>query len=398
MNIEEKLAACERAYIQVDLDAIESNMQNMKKHMNPNTKMLGVIKADGYGHGAVPIAHRLEPLDFIAGFAVATPEEAHILREAGVQKPIIILGYSFPYSYEILVSEDVRMAIFRRDTIEQLAQTAKKVGRKAKVHIKVDTGMGRIGISPDEEGLSFVRELVACKEIEVEGIFTHFARADEKDKTYAVEQFTQFSQFVNRIESELHITIPVKHCANSAAIMELPQTYMDVVRAGITLYGLEPSDEVDKKLVTLKPAMSLFSKIVYIKTLHKGQYLSYGGTYVAKQDVRVATIPVGYGDGYPRSLSNKGYVLIHGKKAPIIGRICMDQMMVDISGIPNVMEGDVVTLLGVDQTEQITAEQIGELSGRFNYEFICDLSKRIPRVYIQNGRVSSVKVFFNDFE
>ena len=396
-ELQEKLESYQRVWAEVDLDAIWENMVHMKENIAENTKILAVIKTDGYGHGGVPIAKMLEQLDFMFGYAAATYEEAHVLREAGVKKPILILGYTFPYCYEELIREEIRPAVYRRDTVEELAAAAAKVGKKAKVHIKVDTGMGRIGITPDEEGLEFVRFLIEHPELEVEGIFTHFAKSDETDKTSANHQLELFQDFIKKIQTELGITIPVKHCSNSAAILEMPQANMDMVRAGITTYGLYPSEEVSKDIVPLRAAMSLYSHIVYCKTIHAGQSVSYGGLFTAQKDTRVATIPVGYGDGYPRSLSGKGYVLIRGKKAPILGRVCMDQFMVDISEIPGVMEGDKVTLLGVDGTERITAEELGELSGRFNYEFVCDLGKRIPRVYIQHGEITEVRDYFENF-
>lgn len=396
-ELQEKLESYQRVWAEVDLDAIWENMVHMKENIAKNTKILAVIKTDGYGHGGVPIAKMLEQLDFMFGYAAATYEEAHVLREAGVKKPILILGYTFPYCYEELIREEIRPAVYRRDTVEELTAAAAKVGQKAKVHIKVDTGMGRIGITPDEEGLEFVRFLIEHPELEVEGIFTHFAKSDETDKTSANHQLELFQNFIDKIQTELGITIPVKHCSNSAAILEMPQANMDMVRAGITTYGLYPSEEVSKDIVPLRAAMSLYSHIVYCKTIHAGQSVSYGGLFTATKDTRVATIPVGYGDGYPRSLSGKGYVLIHGKKAPILGRVCMDQFMVDISEIPEAMEGDKVTLLGMDGTERITAEELGELSGRFNYEFVCDLGKRIPRVYIQHGEITEVRDYFENF-
>ena len=396
-ELQEKLESYQRVWAEVDLDAIWENMVHMKENIAENTKILAVIKTDGYGHGGVPIAKMLEQLDFMFGYAAATYEEAHVLREAGVKKPILILGYTFPYCYEELIREEIRPAVYRRDTVEELAAAAAKVGKKAKVHIKVDTGMGRIGITPDEEGLEFVRFLIEHPELEVEGIFTHFAKCDEADKTSANHQLEIFQNFIDKIQTELGITIPVKHCSNSAAILEMPQANMDMVRAGITTYGLYPSEEVSKDIVPLRAAMSLYSHIVYCKMIHAGQSVSYGGLFTAQKDTRVATIPVGYGDGYPRSLSGRGYVLIHGKRAPILGRVCMDQFMVDISEIPEAMDGDKVTLLGMDGTERITAEELGELSGRFNYEFVCDLGKRIPRVYIQHGEITEVRDYFENF-
>ena len=396
-ELQEKLDSYQRVWAEVDLDAIWENMVHMKENIAENTKILAVIKTDGYGHGGVPIAKMLEQLDFMFGYAAATYEEAHVLREAGVKKPILILGYTFPYCYEELIREEIRPAVYRRDTVEELAAAAAKVGQKAKIHIKVDTGMGRIGVTPDDEGLKFVKFIMEHPELEVEGIFTHFAKSDETDKTSANHQLKLFQNFIDRIQTELGLTIPIRHCSNSAAILEMPQANMDMVRAGITTYGLYPSEEVSKDIVPLRAAMSLYSHIVYCKTIHAGQSVSYGGLFTAQKDTRVATIPVGYGDGYPRSLSGKGYVLIHGKKAPILGRVCMDQFMVDISEIPGAMEGDKVTLLGTDGSERITAEELGELSGRFNYEFVCDLGKRIPRVYRQHGEITEVKDYFENF-
>ena len=387
-----------RVYAQIDLDAAHYNMESMKHNTSPETKMIGVIKADGYGHGSVPLAHELEELPYLFGFATASFEEADILRMSGITKPILILGYTFPYSYEKMIEEEIRPAVFRQDQVRQLSETAVKVGKKAKIHIKVDTGMSRIGIRPDDSGIAFVREAAFLPGIEIEGIFTHFAKADMKDKSTAEHQFTVFRDFTDRIKKELGIKIPVRHCSNSAGIIRMPEANMDVVRAGITLYGLWPSDEVERDIIDLKPLMTLRSHIVYIKSLEKGRQISYGGTFEVKDTMRVATIPVGYADGYPRSLSGKGYVLIHGKKAAILGRVCMDQMMVDVTDIPEAEEGDVVTLLGTDGDLVITAEEMGELSGRFNYELVCDFSKRVPRVYVKGGRIVGTKDYYKDFE
>lgn len=378
-----------RGFLTVDLDAIVDNMKHMKGNIGEQTKMIGVVKTNGYGHGSVPIALALESLDFMYGFAVATPEEAVELRENGIGKPLIILGYTFPYCYEMLASKEIRPAVFRRDMLPLMDAAAEKVGKRMKVHVKVDTGMGRIGIRPDESGVEFVRELLTYKHLELEGIFTHFARADEYDKTEARKQLYSFREFIAEIEETLSVKIPVKHCSNSAGILELKDANMDVVRAGITLYGLAPSDEVDMQTVPLKPAMALYSHVVYVKDLYPGEAVSYGGTFVASKPMRIATIPLGYGDGYPRSLSNRGYVLIRGRKAPILGRVCMDQFMVDVSDIAGVREGEPVTLLGRDGEECISAEALGELSGRFNYELVCDFSRRLPRVYFRDGHLIS---------
>lgn len=378
---------CERGYVEVDLDAIKSNMLRMKANIANNTQMLGVIKTDGYGHGSVPIARHLEELSFLWGYATATAEEAFKLVEAGIRKPVLILGYTFPYSYPELARYQIRPALFREDSLAELNRSAEAEGKDIHVHIKVDTGMGRIGITPDRQGLSFIRKVLTYPNIKIEGIFTHFARADEKDKGSAYGQLQIFKDFVDMVERELGIIIPIKHCSNSAGILEIPEANMDLVRAGITMYGLLPSDEVDRDRVPLRPALSLYSQIVYVKTIQKGQAVSYGGTYVADRERRVATIPIGYGDGYPRSLSGKGQVLICGKRANILGRICMDQFMVDITDIPEAGEGDKVVLLGYDGNGHISAEELGAVSGRFNYELVCDLGKRLPRIYLKDNKI-----------
>jgi alanine racemase len=315
------------------------------------------------------------------------------LREAGFKKKILILGYTFPYSFDMLVKNDISPAVFRKDSLDGLCKAAKDNDKKLKVHVKVDTGMGRIGISPDDTGLEFVKEVLSRPELELEGIFTHFAKADETDKTSVNKQIKIFKEFTDRIERELGYRVPIRHCSNSAGILELPDANMDMVRAGITMYGLMPSDEVNLGSIELTAAMSLRSHISYIKTVHAGQSVSYGGLFTAKEDTKVATVPLGYGDGFPRMLTGKGNVLIGGKRCPIIGRICMDQFMVDVTALPDVKEGDEVVLMGRMGDECISAEEIGELSGRFNYELVCLITDRLPRVYFKNGKIYKSKVY-----
>lgn len=381
----------QRVYAAVDLSAVLSNMERMHGAISPQTKMIGVIKTDGYGHGAVPIGRELEKLPYVFGYATATAEEAFALRRAGLHKPILVLGYTFPYSYEELILQKIRPAVFRRDALEELSACAGRLGTNAVVHVKVDTGMSRIGIRPDEEGLAFMDWLSGLSHIEVEGIFTHFARADETDQTAALAQLSKFTAFAGEAERRMGKQIPFKHCSNSAGILTMPQANLSLVRAGITLYGLSPSEEVTKDILALNPVLSLKSRLVYVKEIEAGTPVSYGGTFVAKGRMRIATVPVGYGDGYPRSLSNKGSVLVRGKRAPILGRICMDQFMVDVSDIPGAAEGDEVTLIGADGVDCITMEELGALSGRFNYELACDLGKRIPRVYLKDGEIVCTK-------
>lgn len=371
----------DRVWAEIDLQAAVANMESMHRNLKPGTKMIAVIKTDGYGHGAVRLAEQLEPIDYVWGYAVATYEEARELREAGRRKPILILGYTFPYCYEGLAEEEIRPACFCEDMLEALSEAGKKTGKPVRIHVAVDTAMSRIGVRPDDEGLAFVKKALETPNVEVEGIFTHFSKADETDPANTKRQIAEFTAFCKRIETELGYRIPVQHCSNSAGIVRFPEANLDLVRAGITLYGLWPSAEVPKDVVPLQPMLSLYSHVAYVKTVPAGTPVSYGGTYVTEKETVLATIPVGYGDGYARGLSNKGYVLIRGQKAPICGRVCMDQFMVDVSGIPGAAAGDLVTLVGRDGEETITLEMLGDLSGRFNYEFACDLGKRIPRVY-----------------
>lgn len=395
MKEENLIPVCQRLYARIDLDAIRSNVNQLKSCLKPGTKIIAVVKADGYGHGAVPIAKELEALEGIWGFATATAEEAFALRKAQISAPVLVLGYAFPESYEQMIEKEIRLTVFRADTLTELADAYKNLERrgihkKAKVHIKVDTGMNRIGIKPGEEGLAFVEQAFLSKGIEVEGIFTHFARADEADKTSAHKQLSAFHGFLELIEKRGY-QIPMKHCANSAGIMELPAASMDAVRAGVAMYGLWPSEEMQRDKISLNAALSLYGRIVCVKEIEAGEAISYGGCFVAERRMRIATIPAGYADGYPRGLSGKGYVLICGKRAPILGRICMDQFMVDVTDIPEAMEGTWVTLIGREAAEEITMELLGEMSGRFNYEFACCLGKRVPRVYIKNGSISLIR-------
>lgn len=378
-----------RVVARIDLGAIEHNLEAMRNNIPEGTKIMAVIKTDAYGHGAVEIGKDLENKEYIWGYATATAEEAFELRDAGLKKPILILGYTFPYAYERMIKEDIRPAVFRLDMAKELNDCAGRLLEageiigQAPIHIAVDTGMSRIGVTPDENGVSFAKEVRLMKNLHIEGVFTHFARADEKDLTNARQREEVFKNFLRAFEEECGYRIPIKHCANSASIIAIPESSMDMVRAGVTMYGMWPSEEVPRDIIDLKPAMELISHVVMVKTVPEGTPVSYGGTFVTSRRTTIATIPVGYGDGYPRSLSGKGYVLIDGHRAPILGRVCMDQFMVDVTDIPAVQEGDEVVLMGTDAVsgETISAEFLGELSGRFNYELTCDISKRVPRLY-----------------
>lgn len=381
----------DRVWAEVDLDAITANIENIKKCIKPETKIIAVLKTDGYGHGDLPIARILEPDDAVWGYAVATVEEAYTLREKGIKKPLLILGYTFPYSYEKMIEEEIRPTVFMLDMAQMLSEKAQEMGKVCHIHIKVDTGMTRIGMHPDEESIELIRKIKELPGLELEGIFTHFATADESDKSKTYRQMQMFQSFVNETEDKLSFQFPMKHCSNSAGIIEMPEANMDAVRAGIIIYGLWPSKEVeDDHKMELKPALALKSRIVYVKMVSANQEISYGGTFITARDTQVATICIGYGDGYPRSLSNIGYVLVNGQKAPILGRVCMDQFMVDVTDVKGeVCVGDVVTLIGDDGGKTISMEELGELSGRFNYELACDIGKRVPRIYKMDGTLIS---------
>lgn len=369
-----------RIRAEIDLGAVRDNFAAMKDKLEDGVKMIAVVKADAYGHGAVKIAQMMEPYDYIWGFAVATTEEGVELRRAGIRKPVLCLGFIFPEDYDTLAQLQIRPATFKYSQAKQLSDAAEKAGKALPVHIAVDTGMGRIGFRVTEENADEVVKISKLPGLVIEGMFTHFAKADETDKSYTDYQFDQYEKFASMLDRR-GVKIPMKHVANSASIMEIPKTHLDAVRAGITIYGIYPSDEVDRTRLTLKPVMSLVSHITYIKTVPAGTPISYGGTFTTKRVSRIATVPAGYGDGYPRSLSGKADVLIRGHRAPVIGRICMDQIMVDVTDI-EAEEFDKVTLLGRDGREEITADELGEKSGRFPYELVCCITKRVPRVYL----------------
>ena len=384
-----------RVYAAIDLDAIEYNLKSIKNNISKGTKIMAVIKTDAYGHGAVQVAHKIEQNDFLIGFAVATAEEAFILRRHGITKKILILGAIFPYQFDELIKNDITLPIYDLNTSKELSKTAVQLEKEVHLHFKLDTAMSRLGVPVNESSAELAKQISLLDNVVLEGVFTHFSKSDEKDKTTANIQLEKFKSFIKLCENK-GITYKYKHCSNSAASIDLKDANFDFVRLGISLYGMYPSDEVDKSAVNLKPALSLKSCICFLKEIAPGTSVGYGGTFTATQTTKVATIPVGYGDGYPRLLSNKGYVLIHGKKAPIIGRVCMDQFMVDVTGIENVNLMDEVVLVGKSENEYLSVETLSELCGRFNYEFVCDLGKRIPRVYYENGIVTQTHDYFND--
>ena len=382
-----------RVCARIDLDAIEYNMEMMHKNTREGVSMISVIKTDGYGHGAVQIARMLEPKDYIWGYAVATLDEAVVLRKRGIKKPILVLGCIFPDQWEAAITHEIRFTVYTKEMAEGISELAGKLDKDAYVHIKLDTGMSRLGFLIQEESAEIITGITRLPGLIMEGMFTHFAKADETDKTFTNKQYEGYLWMKKRLE-ENGVTFQYYHCCNSAGIIDVKEANLDLVRAGISTYGLYPSEEVEKENVPLKPALELVSHVAHVKWVDEGTPVSYGGTYITKRRTRIATIPVGYGDGYPRSLSNKGYVLIHGKEAPILGRVCMDQFMVDVTEIEDVAFGDVVTLVGENEGAHLPVEVLSDLSGRFNYEFVCDLGKRIPREFIRHGEVVEQMDYF----
>ena len=366
-----------RVRADIDLGAIRTNILNMKAGLDEKTRICCVIKADGYGHGALKIAKAMD--DIAAFYAVATIDEALELREAGIKTPLLILGYIHPDGYEAAIENDIRLTVFDKEDCALISEAAQKAKKKAKLHIKIDTGMSRIGFAPDEKSLETVKEIYEDPWLEAEGIFTHLFAADAKDKTSAYAQVGKFDGFCRRLKEE-GADIKIRHCSNSAAAISMPETNFDMVRLGIAQYGLYPSDDVRE--LELIPAMSLKSHVVMVKDIPKGTSVGYGATYTAPEKRKIATIPVGYADGYARSLSNKGRVLINGRYAPITGRICMDQFMADVTDILDVRKGSEVILIGSSGENSVTMEEAAALSGRFNYEFACGIGKRVPRCYI----------------
>lgn len=382
-----------RIRARIDLDAIEYNIEKMKENLPEDTKLIVVAKADCYGHGALQTTSLLSLKEYVWGFAVATLDEAIVLRRGGITKPILVLGCIFPEQWVDALENNIRITVYTEELTKVLSDLAVKIGRKAYVHVKLDTGMGRIGFTPGKEGADKIEEISKLPNIVMEGLYTHFSKADEGDKSYTMKQMEAYTWMKEELAGR-GITFSYYHCCNSAGIIDLKGAGQNLSRAGISTYGMYPSEEVHKENVDLKPALELISHVAFVKWVDEGEVISYGGTYVTKRRTKIATIPVGYGDGYPRSLSNKGYMLIHGKKAPIIGRVCMDQCMVDVTEIEDVKFGDEVVLVGRDGDEYLSVETLSRLSDRFNYEFVCLMGKRIPREYIRRGEVQEQMDYF----
>ena len=366
--------------VEIDLDTISENFDAIRA--KAQAPVMAIIKADAYGHGAIPVARLLQ--DRCAFFGVSSILEALELRKAGLTIPILILGYTPVSAYPTAIAEGIRPAIFHYEDALALSEAAVQAGKPAPFHFVIDTGMSRIGFQVTEESADICAKIAALPGLQAEGLFSHFATADCEDLSRAKRQRELYDAFDVMLK-ERGVNIPIRHLNNSAGLMNFDRPY-DMVRSGIITYGMYPSDEVSPELLALKPALRWLSRVTHVKTLPAGREISYGGTYVTKKANVVATVPVGYADGYRRNLSGKFYVLIKGKKAPILGRVCMDQMMVDVTDIPGVEVGDRVTLIGQDGDEVITIEEISAVADSFNYEFACGISRRVPRIYIRGGQ------------
>ncbi len=372
-----------RVEADIYLDRIRENIKKMKACVPPQMKMLAVIKADAYGHGAIEVSRALD--DLVDFYAVACIDEAMELRQAKCTKPLLILGYTDESANEELIEYDIRPTIYQVDQCRILSEKAQAMGKQAKIHIKIDTGMNRIGFLCDETGLQDVLAVSRMPGIMVEGIFTHYACADQADKTEANIQYNRFLWFIRQLEKE-GVSIPVKHISNSAGIMEMDNTPFDMVRSGIVTYGLYPSEEIKQDRAVLVPAMEWISRVIHVKEVKAGCGIGYGWSYITPHDMKIATVSAGYADGYPRAQSNRGRVIIHGEYADIVGRVCMDQFMVDVTHIPDVRIRDKVILAGRDGDKVITIEEIAKPAESFNYELVCNVGRRVPRVYIRDGK------------
>ena len=373
-----------RTWAEIDLNAIEHNIREIRRITDKNSRIMAVVKADAYGHGVLNVADTLlkNGADMLG---VADMDEAVERRVNGFSADILILGYCEQSRISDGILYDITMTVCSYEFARLISETAVRAGKTAKIHIKIDTGMSRIGFyyQQHDGAIEEIKKIFTLPNLFIEGIFTHFATSDETDKSYTNRQFELFCEICDRLQKE-DCPIPVRHCSNSGAIIDCPQMHLDMVRAGIILYGYYPSDEVNREKLSLIPAMTLKSTVVQVKEIGKGSGISYGKTVIADKPMRIATIPVGYADGYPRSLSNKGLVEIGGRTARITGRICMDQCMIDVSALPEVKRGDQVTLFG---NGGVTADTIAKIRGTIHYEVLCDVKRRVPRVYIKDGKI-----------
>lgn len=374
----------QRVIAEINLDNIAHNIKQIRSIVDPKAKLLAIVKADGYGHGAVEVAKTCL-YNGAEHLATAMSAEGVELRENNIFVPILILGYTIDSKLEEVVKYELTQTVFSYETAQKLSEIAKKLNKTAYIHIKLDTGMGRIGFPANDNTVEEIIKISKLSNIKITGIFTHFATSDEKDKSFTLEQYKRFRYVTDKL-NERGLTDIIRHVANSGAILDMPELSLDMVRAGIIIYGLYPSDEV-KKTIELKPAMSLKTHVSFIKEVSENTPISYGRTYYTDKKTKIATIPVGYADGYSRVLSNHARVIIKGQFAKQIGNICMDQFMTDITHIDGVKENDEVILMGKSGDLEITAEELAKAQGTINYEVVCNVGKRVPRVYVKGGEI-----------
>jgi len=377
-------------WAEIDLDKLAHNMREIRR-IAKSENIIAVVKADAYGHGAIDVAPVL--LENGANrLAVAIQSEAVELRRSGIECPIMILGFTPPNLIDNLLKYDIEQTVYSFEFARRLSKMAVKKNKIAKIHIAVDTGMGRIGFLPSDASCEEVYKISKLPNIIIEGMFCHFSTADEKDKTYTYGQVKKYDDFYEKLKAK-NVYIKIRHIANSAAIIDLPETHYEAVRPGIIIYGYYPSDEVNKENIDLLPVMTLKTNVVHIKTLPPGEYVSYGRQYKTDKETVIATLPIGYADGYTRLLFQKAKVILKGKFAPVIGKICMDQCMIDVTHIKGVKVGDEVILIGEDGNNKFTAEMIAELIGTISYEVVCMIGKRVPRVYTKDGVVVKIRKY-----
>ncbi|TYO94949.1 alanine racemase [Desulfallas thermosapovorans] len=368
-------------WLDINIGALAHNIKQLKSIISPQTELMAVVKANAYGHGAVEVA-RTALASGATRLGVARVTEGTELRQAGIEAPVLVLGYTVPEDYPAILNNSLTQTIYDLRTARELSSLASQTGKKALVHIKVDTGMGRLGFFPDNDGLRDIINIARLPHLELEGIFTHFASADCRDKSYANKQWHSFMEFIELLTRE-GLEFPLRHAANSAALLDMPETHLDMVRAGIAVYGVSPAREVDISKVHLQPVMAVKARVAHVKRVAAGSGISYGVTYITPSSTVVATIPAGYADGYNRLLSSKGEVLIRGQKAPVIGRICMDQFMVDAGHLPDLTPGEEVVLMGRQGNAEITADEIAEKIGTISYEVLCAMNSRVPKHFIK---------------
>lgn len=376
------------AWVEININNLIYNAKQIKNKVG-NREVMGVVKADAYGHGAFEVSSILLKNGFTK-LAVALSDEAVELRKKGIKCPIMVLGITPDNLLNTLIKYDIEPAVSSYECACSISKIACSLNKNVKINIALDTGMGRIGFMPDESGIESVYEISSLPNIEIESLFSHFSTADESDKSYTNVQIRKYKQFYSEI-TKRPVKVNMKNLANSAAIMEVPSVYFDEVRPGIIIYGYYPSNQVDKRALDIKPVMTLKARIVHIKTIDEGSYIGYGRKFKSRRKTIVATLPIGYADGYSRMLSGSAKVIVNNKFAPVIGNICMDQCMIDVTDIGNVNVGDEVILMGQKGNLKFNADDIAALLGTINYEVLCMMSKRLPRVYIENSEIIKVK-------